>query len=177
VASPDELGDKHPQISINPLPLNSDRWTNLVDAYGTATPLKAILAQLTNESCEQFDLWGRLCHQGTIYTASYAALPHLVISQIATVAPSGIIISHIAGIENARLGSRGPNIPDDLCAPYFAAIRAIPNLALNALECSRSDQLLCRAILASLASFTGQALLSEVLLEMSPDRAQNFLEE
>src|SRR4051794_37706772 len=56
-------------------------WASLRDAYGSAEQIPALLAAAerggTGEGCAWDDLWGRLCHQGTVYTASYAALPAL----------------------------------------------------------------------------------------------------
>jgi hypothetical protein len=54
-------------------------WSALKHAYGSATDIPAILAALTPDPrSEAWDeLWGRICHQGTVYSASYAALPYL----------------------------------------------------------------------------------------------------
>jgi hypothetical protein len=54
-------------------------WSALHDAYGPATDIPAILAALTPDpGCEAWnELWSRVCHQGTVYPASYAALPYL----------------------------------------------------------------------------------------------------
>jgi hypothetical protein len=56
-------------------------WASLRDAYGSAEQVPALLAAAeragTDEGGPWDDLWGRLCHQGTVYSASYAALPAL----------------------------------------------------------------------------------------------------
>lgn len=56
-------------------------WASLRDAYGSAERVPALLAAVeeagTDEGDRWVDLWGRLCHQGTVYGASYAALPAL----------------------------------------------------------------------------------------------------
>ena len=56
-------------------------WASLRDAYGSAELVPALLAAAeeagTDEGDRRDDLWSRLCHQGTVYSASYAALPAL----------------------------------------------------------------------------------------------------
>ncbi|USX55366.1 hypothetical protein [Lentzea sp. HUAS12] len=47
-------------------------------AYGTAEDVPALLDRAAAGDQEAWsELWSRLCHQGTSYPASYAALPHL----------------------------------------------------------------------------------------------------
>ncbi len=67
------------------LPLDSPQWRELRHAYGQADDLPALLKQLyecpfDHPAMHQvwLDLWGRLCHQGDIYSASIAAVHHLV---------------------------------------------------------------------------------------------------
>lgn len=67
------------------LPLDSPQWRELRHAYGQADDLPALLRQLyecpfDHPAMHQvwLDLWGRLCHQGDIYSASIAAVHHLV---------------------------------------------------------------------------------------------------
>ena len=56
-------------------------WASLRDAYGSAKHVPVLLAAAeasdTDEGGAWDDLWGRLYHQGTVYTASYAAIPRL----------------------------------------------------------------------------------------------------
>jgi predicted RNA-binding Zn-ribbon protein involved in translation (DUF1610 family) len=53
-------------------------WISLRDAYGTAGPVGALLKRGDAADRAVWDeLWSRLCHQGTVYSASYAALPRL----------------------------------------------------------------------------------------------------
>ncbi len=55
-------------------------WSQLTHAYGTAEDVPGLLevAGPDPESPAWDELWSRLCHQGTVYPASYAALPVLV---------------------------------------------------------------------------------------------------
>lgn len=61
------------------LDLASAEWSSLHDAYGPATELPSLLAGLDDEPTDVLDeLYGRICHQGSIYPASIAAFPHLI---------------------------------------------------------------------------------------------------
>jgi hypothetical protein len=57
------------------------QWASLRDAYGSAEQVPALLARAATAGTDADELWGelwgRLCHQGTVYSASYAALPAL----------------------------------------------------------------------------------------------------
>src|SRR5713101_5965536 len=67
------------------LDLSSPRWKKLSQAYGSAEGIPALLIQLKtaplsesyqSEPCNS--LCGSLCHQSDSYTASYAAVPHII---------------------------------------------------------------------------------------------------
>lgn len=58
-------------------------WKALSHAYGEASDIPALIAQLSSNTADAGDpLWedlcGSLCHQGSVYSASYAALPLLL---------------------------------------------------------------------------------------------------
>jgi hypothetical protein len=112
------------------LSLKDPRWTTLSHAYGSASGIPDLLARAAQDfrpGHEQgtawFDLWSALCHQGDTYTASYAALPHLV-----ALAPGHLQRKRYdplflsACIELARLGGRGPEIPPELAGPYQQSV-------------------------------------------------------
>jgi hypothetical protein len=54
-------------------------WSTLEHAYGDASDVPALLASLPPdpEADVWSELWSRLCHQGSVYSASFAALPVL----------------------------------------------------------------------------------------------------
>ena len=54
-------------------------WRTLNHAYGNAADVAGLLEQLSPEPEASVweELWSRLCHQGTVYSASFAALPAL----------------------------------------------------------------------------------------------------
>jgi hypothetical protein len=54
--------------------------SNLEDVGGSAQPIPELLEELKNSRDPEIldELWQRLCHQGSVYSASFAALPELV---------------------------------------------------------------------------------------------------
>jgi hypothetical protein len=66
------------------LSLDSPRWSTLQHAYGAASDIPALLRQLPDfppsEGTKEpwFTIWSSLAHQGDVYTASFAAVPHIV---------------------------------------------------------------------------------------------------
>lgn len=55
-------------------------WSQLTHAYGPADDIPGLFARLNGGKEDEkvwHDLWSALCHQGTVYEASYAALPAL----------------------------------------------------------------------------------------------------
>ena len=67
------------------LALDSDRWSELKHAYGSAEDIPSLLQMVYDKPHVDptmnevwTDLWSALCHQGDIYSASTAAVPHLI---------------------------------------------------------------------------------------------------
>lgn len=63
------------------LSLDSPKWSELQDAYGSADRIPEILRRLYANPCDEGalnDAWSSVCHQNTIYSASVTAAPHLV---------------------------------------------------------------------------------------------------
>ncbi len=62
------------------LSLDDSRWQNLRQAYGSAGNIPALLRELHSAPTEPVwgELWSCLCHQQTVYTATFAAFPHIL---------------------------------------------------------------------------------------------------
>ncbi len=64
--------------------LDDDSWTSLRHAYGDCSDTVDWLRRLhvpdgdLHTSLKSFDYWSALCHQSSVYTATYATIPHLV---------------------------------------------------------------------------------------------------
>jgi len=54
-------------------------WAKLRHAYGSASDIPPLLEQLSPDpEADVWDeLWGRICHQGSVYSASFPVLPYL----------------------------------------------------------------------------------------------------
>jgi hypothetical protein len=157
-------------------------WKNLEHAYGSAENIPALLAQLASFPAEAsheqepwFSLWSSLCHQGDIYSASFAAVPE-IIKHLAS-APQRATFSFFAlpaSIEIAR-AKDDPAIPAELSAAYFESIRALAPLAAS-LAHSGSSPLVCRAATAAFAAAVGQHGYAELVLEVPPEDIHEVFE-
>jgi hypothetical protein len=64
---------------MQPLELNSPHWALLEDAYGAAEQIPQLLAELEGANEDALsELFGRICHQMSVYSSSIAAFPHLI---------------------------------------------------------------------------------------------------
>ena len=91
------------------LELDDPRWSELSHAYGGASDIPALLRQLAKSPRQQgtkeepwFTLWSSLCHQGDAYSASYAAIPHIV----EMAASTGRAIGVTSGVGRSRRSTR-----------------------------------------------------------------------
>jgi hypothetical protein len=58
---------------------DSPDWGKLADAFGSAACIPALLERLQTQDLDALDeLYTRICHQGSVYSASFAAFPRLV---------------------------------------------------------------------------------------------------
>ena len=154
------------------LPLDDPRWTELRHAYGAASGTPGLLKRAALDAgpghdpkSAWFELWSALCHQGDIYTASYAALPHLI--AIAHARPhrgqyDPILLA--GSIELARLEGMGPAILDYLTQSYFVAVAEGKLLAEEALEHTWDDDSKV-AFEGSLAALTGKADVARAIFD------------
>jgi hypothetical protein len=163
------------------LSLDDKRWSSLKHAYGEASNIPALLRQLKEfppykdyESEPYFSLWSALCHQGDVYTASYAAVPHLV--AMLREAPSRAhwsAVLLVCAIEIARANNSGPKIGKEFEPDYLNALAALPQ-AIAAMSVQRWDEPGTRACAAALAAAKGHPALAEAILELEPDRLESF---
>src|SRR4051812_41010928 len=109
------------------LDLDSPRWAQLKQAYGTAEDVPRLLAFLDEAGDRErgelwFGLWSTLCRDGEVFSASYAAVPHLVAFAARRNAARGAESLHLVGaIEVGRLSAGGPGVPEDLFDGYRSA--------------------------------------------------------
>jgi hypothetical protein len=163
------------------IPLDSPRWSELEHAYGSATDIPALLAQLDSfpssdgKSEPWFSLWSALCHQDDVYTASFAAVPHII--RILASDPMRADFSFFqlpACIEIARARVEFP-IPSDLRQSYTEALQRLPVLVGAAAARPWDENLLCCA-LSAIAAAKGFPSVAEAALELDPETAGYFME-
>ena len=147
-------------------------WGKLRHAYGLATDIPGLLARASSAPAPQafddepwFSLWSALCHQGTVYPASYAAVVELV----------GIAFSREGGaraeclllaacIEVERHAPDAPAMPDSLQESYAAALDAGAHLAATAMSQAKSPAD-SRRLQIAVAAFNGDRTSARRLLD------------
>ena len=120
-------------------------------------------------------MWSALAHQGDVYPASFAAVPHVVLALAS--APDKAEFTYFqfpAWVEVCRKKSR-VEIPEDLKAAYFSALSQLPALVAGAATREWEPGFLSCA-LAAIAAAKGQTGVAEAVLELTPEVAEEFME-
>lgn len=162
--------------------LDSPIWARLQHAYGSADDIPALLREIAAEPDTSspsegpwFDLWSALCHQGDVYSASFAAVPHIVqalAGHIDRACDDFFLLP--ASIELAR-SKQGVRVPTDLDDDYHQSIARFP--ALAAIAATRPwDTARCRSILAAIAVAKSQVETAELLIEIDDGDTNSVLE-
>jgi hypothetical protein len=165
---------------IASLSLDSARWHELQHAYGPASDIPALLQQLAslpsskNASQPWFSLWSALAHQGDVYQASFAAVPHVVAVLATSPSTADFNYFQFPALVEVWRRQRGVAIPEDLKADYFAALAALPALVAKASHGEWDEGFLVSA-LAAVAAAKGFAKVAEAVLELTPDVADEFM--
>ncbi|MDQ4122759.1 MAG: hypothetical protein M3209_15080 [Acidobacteriota bacterium] len=155
------------------LDLQSSRWNELSGAYGNASDIPILLEQLKTasppvsyESEPWFSLWSALCHQSDVYTASYAAIPHIV--AIAASKPLSERLDYIhfvSAVEAYRHKRTAPSIPSDLERFYNLAIEQTSTLILECLQKDWAEEDY-QVLLGALAVVRGKYKLGWAITEL-----------
>jgi hypothetical protein len=165
------------------VPLDSPQWGLLRHAYGAASDVPDLLRRLaadprpsaTNNAEPWFSLWSALCHQDDVYSASYAAVPHIVATALAACGPIDFSFFLLpACIEVSRARGRGPEISPNLRDAYSASLHDLHRCALHHAEHPWSREM-TRSVMAALAAAKGQIDLAETLILLSDDVMRRVL--
>jgi hypothetical protein len=104
-----------------------------IEIYGRAD-IPALLRQLTDLPSSEtdnepwFSIWSALVHQGDVYSASFAAVPHII--EALASAPLKTEFSYFqspAWVEVCRT-KKGVSVPEDIAPAYFESLSRLPSL-------------------------------------------------
>lgn len=160
------------------LALDDPGWSNLAHAYGPAhdTPelIRRLAETMANSKSDQnsepwFTLWSSLCHQGDVFTASYATLPHLVQMAISAQHPIDFDFFLLpACIDVARAQGRGPPVPAFLHESYIEGIALLVDaVCVHRGEDWNQDTVV--SVSAAIAVAKGHHRLAEALINLDDD--------
>lgn len=131
-------------------------WASITDVYGPAGEVPRLLQEAEAAGAEPKawnDLWGRLCHQGTVSPASYAALPLLLeIAERHGRAPYVPALDLAGAILASTDGPRGRA---DVRLEHAATIAGLRGIAERSLAWAQSDADFVYAVQA-LVAFEGR---------------------
>lgn len=163
------------------LSLDDPRWFELQHAYGEAVDIPVLLKQLAdvpsseNNNEPWFSIWSALAHQGDVYSASFAAVPH-VIEALAS-APMRADFTYFqfpAWVEICRV-KKSVSVPEDIASAYFDSLSRLPALVAAASPRKWDEEFLCCA-LSAVAVAKAQPAVAEAVLELTPEVAGEFME-
>jgi hypothetical protein len=163
------------------LSLDSARWANLRTAYGAADEVPELLRHLesvpnSNDWRDEpwFSIWSALAHQGDVYSASFAAVPHVV--RILAAAPHRAGFDYFAFptvVEIGRQRTAEP-IPEDLREAYMISLAELPRLAAAAADRPWNEPML-QSVLGAIAVAKGPVEVAEAASELTAAVARDFL--
>jgi hypothetical protein len=163
------------------LSLDDTQWAELRHAYGRASDIPALLRQLyalpQASGLEEpwFSLWSALAHQGDVYSASFAAVPHVVAALSTDPLRADANYFHFpAWVECCRVRS-GLQVQDDLHWAYKSALAKLPELVGLASKRPWGEGFM-QCALAAIAAAKGRTSVAEVILELDDEVASEFLE-
>jgi hypothetical protein len=163
------------------LALDDPRWNELSHAYGKASDIPDLLRQLyklpdaSGNEEPWFSVWSALAHQGDVYSASFAAVPHVVEAIARDPMRAHPTYLHFpVWVECCRVHAR-MQVPHDLRHAYEAALSRLPSIVANANNRAWNEEFLLSA-LAAIAIGKGQPVIAEAVLELEGATAGEFLQ-
>lgn len=162
------------------LGLDSPRWAELQHAYGSATDIPSLLRQLSTlpdaegDAEPWYSLWSALAHQGDIFSASFAAVPHVVEALASAPGRAPATFFHFPAWVEVCRKTRGTALPKDLEFAYFAALARLPSLVAAAVTRPRDDEFTACA-LGAIAAVKGNVKVAQAVMELTPIQAERFL--
>jgi hypothetical protein len=151
------------------LDLSGPRWKKLEYLQQSRRLLKTAAPSESYQSEPWNSRWGSLCHQSDVYTASYAAVSHIIHLGLKRPVSERFDFSlRSAKIEAMRCKKASPHVPRDLKSSYEDAIRSGYALVKSSLGHSWSEEAY-RVMLGALLVFRGNPALGNMLLDFDGD--------
>jgi len=145
-------------------------WDELLDAYGSAVGIPALLEQAASTPDIQApvwgELWGRLCHQGTVYPASFAALP--LLADMAVRMPIDVNLQPLFLAASILAGTNEPELSLQARQQFPAELAALRDLAVRLLDLT-SDPTGFVYALQAVAAFENLGSWPQELTDMLDD--------
>lgn len=157
-------------FKLSYITLESSNWTQLAHAYGTAQNIPELISQLYKKSNTPNkktwdELWSTLVHQGDVYSASFAAVPHFVaIMQNNPLSFNYNFMAIVAAIETARR-ENNVDLPKELEVHYLKAISLLPFI-IAASSVRNWDENLLISSLSAIAAIKGHVKIANKVLEI-----------
>jgi hypothetical protein len=157
--------------------LDSPAWQHLLHAYGPTTDVPDLLRQLAESLGPHlsykdepwYSLWLSLCHQGDVYIASYAAVPHILRIALLTKGPIDSSFFQLpACVEIARASGRGPALSRDSADAYLNALVTTPD-CVHAHSAESWDEGMAQCVAAALAVSKNHTRLANAIVMLDPD--------
>lgn len=150
------------------LSIESPRWGALSHAYRDATNVPAMLRDLQRGASsawrEAWDgVWSSLCHQGTVYSATYAAIPHIVALAADTSVSNPRHADYLIFVGAVATSSDAAAMPDDLRTDYSAALMRAEPLVVAALESKPTSVAIVVYLLQAMAALHGCTRTAEII--------------
>lgn len=146
--------------------LDSPAWAELRQAYGPASDVPAMIRSLrttdakAREAAEE-RLWSSLVHQGTVYTATYAGMPHLMeLAEELGPSRDGDMLLYMMACAT-RGEASGPEVPEFLEESWQDAQEAAREMILARLIAGASD--MASRLIASLMWVSAEPSWAEFL--------------
>ncbi|HSI87141.1 MAG: hypothetical protein ACAI35_20340 [Candidatus Methylacidiphilales bacterium] len=169
--------------------LDSPHWSDITHAYGMATDIPLLLkgiekdpsppADARRRSNTWFHLWSSLYHQGDIYPASLAAVPHLIQIGLRAVEHgpiSGDFLMLPACVEIAHaIGGRSAVAGEPITHSFHVAIKRLPDLVHACRAYHPWSEPFTRAACAAQSAAAGQHRFAEAILKLDEPAMRRLL--
>lgn len=156
------MGPSGPVASAGWLYRCMTNWARLSHAYGSAEDLPSLLGLIESAPTPERwnDLWSALCHQGSVYSASFAALPWLTRTAGGPERGEAVNAVHLAGAIMA--GADQPHEAGDVRAEHADDVATLLSSAKRFLR-TAADQSEYVFLLEAVLSFEGVEGWSDAL--------------